>query len=181
GAVQVWGAIRPRTVEGRFDAFHSDHLTSFVGREEEAELLLRRWSRAKGSEGQVVLISGEPGIGKSRLTAVVLEEVSKEPHARLRCFCSPQRTNSALSPIIGHFERAAGLKHDDTAKAKLDKFDALLMRSATSPGDSALLAEMLSLSNDGRYPALAFDPQQRRQRTLEALITQIEVLSRVTP
>src|SRR5215472_14128011 len=135
GAVQVWAALRPRTVEGRFDAFHSDHLTSFVGREEEAELLLRRWSRAKGSEGQVVLISGEPGIGKSRLTAVVLEEVSKEPHARLRCFCSPQRTNSALSPIIGHFERAAGLKHDDSLKTKLDKLDTLLTQSATSPGD----------------------------------------------
>ena len=180
-AVQVWIALRPRTVEGRFDAFHSDDLTSFVGREEEAELLLRRWSRAKGGEGQIVLISGEPGIGKSRLTAVLLEEVSKEPHARLRWFCSPQRTDSALSPIIGHFERAAGLKHDDTVKTKLDKLDALLNRSATSPGDSALLAEMLSLSNDGRYPALAFDPQQRRQKTLEALVKQIEVLSRSAP
>jgi class 3 adenylate cyclase/predicted ATPase len=181
GSVQVWGALRPRTVEGRFDAFHGDQLTSFVGREEEAELLLRRWSRAKGGEGQVVLISGEPGIGKSRLTAVLLEEVSKEPHARLRCFCSPQRTNSALFPIIGHFERAAGLKHDDTVKAKLDKFDALLTRSETSPGNAALLAEMLSLSNDGRYPALALDPQQLRQKTLEALLNQIEVLSRSTP
>jgi class 3 adenylate cyclase/predicted ATPase len=181
GAVQVWGALRPRAVEGRFDAFHGDHLTSFVGREEEAELLLRRWSRARGGEGQVVLVSGEPGIGKSRLTAVLLDEVSKEPHARLRCFCSPQRTNSALSPIIGHFERAAGLKHDDTVKAKLDKLDGLLTRSASSPGDSALLAEMLSLSNDGRYPAIVLDPQQRRQRTLEALVSQIEVLSRSTP
>jgi class 3 adenylate cyclase/predicted ATPase len=181
GPVQAWAAIRPATVEGRFDAFHGDNLTSFVGREEEAELLLRRWSRAKGGEGQVVLVSGEAGIGKSRLTAVLLDHVGKEPHARLRCFCSPQRTNSALSPITGHFERAAGLRHDDIVKAKLDKLDALLTRSATSPGDSALIAEMLALSNDGRYPVLTLDPQQRRQRTLEALVTQIEVLSRSTP
>ncbi|WP_426409744.1 AAA family ATPase [Bradyrhizobium ganzhouense] len=181
GAVQVWAALRPTSVEGRFEAFHRSDLTSLVGRDEESQLLLRRWSRAKDGEGQIVLVCGEPGIGKSRLTAALLEEVSKEPHARLRCFCSPQRTNSALSPVIGHFERAAGLKHDDTIKTKLDRFDALLLRSATSPIDSALLAEMLSLSNDGRYPALTFDPQQRRQKTLEALLNQIEALSRSTP
>jgi class 3 adenylate cyclase/predicted ATPase len=181
GAVQIWAAVRPTSVEGRFDAFHRSDLTSLVGRDEESQLLLRRWSRAKDGEGQAVLVCGEPGIGKSRLTAALLEEVSKEPHARLRCFCSPQRTNSALSPVIGHFERAAGLKHDDTMKTKLDRLDTLLMRSATSPIDSALLAEMLSLSNDSRYPALTFDPQQRRQRTLEALLNQIEALSRSTP
>src|SRR5262249_2956494 len=149
GAVQVWAPLRPTSVEGRFEAFHHSDLTSFVGRDEESQLLLRRWSRAKGGEGQVVLVSGEPGIGKSRLTAVLLEEVSKEAHARLRCFCSPQRTNSALSPITGHFERAAGFKHDDSLKTKLDKFDGLLNQSATSPTDSALLAEMLALPNDG--------------------------------
>ncbi|WP_426406857.1 AAA family ATPase [Bradyrhizobium ganzhouense] len=181
GAVQVWAAGRPTSVEGRFEAFHRRDLTSLVGRDEESQLLLRRWSRSKDGEGQVVLVCGEPGIGKSRLTAALLEEVSKESHARLRCFCSPQRTNSALSPVIGHFERAAGLKHDDTMKTKLDRLDTLLLQSATSPIDSALLAEMLSLSNDGRYPALAFDPQQRRQRTLEALLNQIEALSRSTP
>jgi len=179
--VQVWAAIRPGTAEGRFEAFHADNLTSFTGREEEADLLLRRWSRAKGGEGQVVLVSGEPGIGKSRLTAVLLDHVASEPHARLRCFCSPQRTNSALSPIIGHFERASGLKHDDTVKTKLDRLDALLTRSATAAGNSALLAEMLSLPNDGRYPTLALDPQQRRQKTLEALVNQIEALSRSAP
>jgi len=181
GPVNVWAALRPATVEGRFEAFHRDDLTVFVGREEESELLLRRWSRAKEAEGQVVLISGEAGIGKSRLTGALLQQIDKEPHARLRCFCSPQRADSALYPIVGQLERAAKLKHDDSVKGKLDKLDAVLARSATSPIDSALFAELLSLPNDGRYPALSFDPQQRRQRTLEAFVTQVETLSRAEP
>jgi predicted ATPase len=134
--------------------------TALVGREEECELLLRRWSRANGGEGQVVLLSGEAGIGKSRLTATVLERLANDPHTRLRYFCSPQHTDSALYPIIGQMERAAGLAHGDTVQAKLDKLDALLARTSTSIEDAALLAEMLSLRNDGRYPALAVDPQQ---------------------
>jgi predicted ATPase len=94
-------------VESRFDALHTTNLTALVGREEESELLLRRWSRAKSGEGQVVLLSGEAGIGKSRLTAAVLERLAAEPHTRLRYFCS-QRADSAFHPIIGQMERAAG-------------------------------------------------------------------------
>lgn len=181
GPVNVWAALRPATVEGRFEAFHRDDLSVFVGREEESELLLRRWSRAKEAEGQVVLISGEAGIGKSRLTGTLLQQIEKEPHARLRCFCSAQRTDSALYPIVGQLERAAKLKHDDSVKAKLDKLDTVLARSATAPVDSALFAELLSLPNDGRYPVLSFDPQQRRKKTLEAFVTQVETLSRSEP
>jgi predicted ATPase len=96
------------------------------------------------------LISGEPGIGKSRLTAALLEAVASETHTRLRDFCSPQHTDSALYPIISQFERAAGFTHDDTSQAKLDKLDTLLTGSATSAQDAALIAEMLSLPNDGR-------------------------------
>jgi class 3 adenylate cyclase/predicted ATPase/tRNA A37 threonylcarbamoyladenosine biosynthesis protein TsaE len=181
GAVHVWAALRPAAVESRFDAFHGEDLASFVGREEESELLLRRWSKSKGGEGQVVLLSGEAGIGKSRLTAALLEQIGEEPHARLRCFCSPQHTVSALYPIIGQLERGAELAHDDSLRAKLDKLDSLLARSETSPDDSALLAELLSLQNDGRYPALTLEPQQRRQRTLEALLTQVVALARSQP
>ena len=99
GAVRAWAALRPASVESRFDAMHATGLTELVGREEELELLLRRWSKAKSGEGQVVLLSGEPGIGKSRLTAALLERVAAEPHTRLRNFCSPQHTDSALYPI----------------------------------------------------------------------------------
>jgi hypothetical protein len=179
--VRAWVALRASSVESRFEALHPSGLTALVGREEETELLLRRWSRAKSREGQVVLISGEAGIGKSRLTAALLESLAPEPHTRLRYFCSPQHTDSAFYPIIGQMERAAGLLYDDTSQQKLDKLDALLAQTSTSIQDAALIAEMVSLPNDGRYPALELTPQQRRQKTLEALTAQMETLSRQKP
>jgi predicted ATPase/class 3 adenylate cyclase len=181
GVVRAWAVLRPASVESRFDALHTTGLTELVGREEEFELLLRRWSKAKTSQGRVVLLSGEPGIGKSRLTAAVLERIAAEQHTRLRYYCSPQHTDSALYPIISQMERAARFTHDDAAQAKLDKLDELLAQSFTPRQDAALLAEMLSLPNDGRYPILELDPQQRRQKTLEALTAQMEVLSRHNP
>ena len=179
--VQAWTALRPSLVEGRFEALHSSGLMPLVGREEELELLLRRWSRAKSGEGQVVLISGEAGIGKSRLTAELLERLAREPHTRLRNFCSPQHTDSALYPIISQLERAAGFAHDDTPEAKLNKLAALLAQSATSPPDAALIATILSLPNDGRYPSLELPPPERRQRTLFALVSQVVAFSTQNP
>ena len=181
GPVRAWAALRESSAEGRFEAFHTSGLTELVGRQEELELLLRRWSNAKTGEGQVVLLSGEAGIGKSRLTAALLERLAAEPHTRLRYFCSPQRTASALYPIISQIERAAGFTHEDTGKAKLDKLDAVLALASTSKQDAALFAEMLSLPNDGRYATLDLTSEQRRQRTLEALGSQIEALSRSNP
>src|SRR6185312_616964 len=137
--------------------------------------------RARTGEGQVVLLSGEPGIGKSRLTAALLERLASERHTRLRYFCSPQHTDSALYPIISQMERAAGFAYDDTVRARLDKLDVLLAQSFTSAEDTALLAEILSLPNAGRYPTLELAPQQRRQKTLEALTGQLEALARLTP
>jgi predicted ATPase len=160
---------------------HAAALTALVGREEECELLLRRWSKAKTGDGQVILISGEAGIGKSRLTAALMEHIAAEPHTRARYFCSPLHTDSALYPIIGQMERAAGLTHDDAPHAKLHKLDVLLAQTSTSIEDASLFAEMLSLPNDGRYPALDLIPQQRRQRTLDALISQLEALARQSP
>jgi predicted ATPase len=160
---------------------HASGLTDLVGRDEELELLLRRWSKAKTGEGQVVLLSGEAGIGKSRLTAALLESIASEPHTRLRYFCSPQHTDSAFYPIIGQMERAAGFAHDDAPEAKLGKLDAVLALTSTSEQDAALLVDMLSLPNDGRYPTLDLTPEQRRQRTLQALVSQMEVLAGQTP
>jgi predicted ATPase/class 3 adenylate cyclase len=180
-SVRAWAALQARSVESRFEALHTSGLTALVGREEEIELLLRRWARAKTGEGQVVLIAGEAGIGKSRLTAALLERLASEPHTRLRYFCSPQHTDSALYPIIGQTERAAGLRYDDSPQVRLDKLDALLAQTSTSIEGVALFAEMLSLANDGRYPARDLPPEQRRQRTLEALTSQLAKLARQNP
>jgi len=176
---RAWAALRTRSIESRFEALHEGGLTDLVGREEELELLTRRWTRAKSSEGQVVLLSGEPGIGKSRLIAALLERLASEPHERLRHFCSPQHTDSALYPIISQIERAAGYAHDDTPQAKLDKLDALLAQNSRL--DAALFAEMLSVPNDGRYPKREQTPQQRRQGILEALTARLEKLSSQHP
>ena len=117
GPARAWAVLRASSAEGRFEAMHATELTDLVGREEEFDLLLRRWSKAKTGEGQVVLLSGEAGIGKSRLTAALLERLASEPYTRLRYFCSPQHTDSALYPIIRQMERAAGFAHDDSAFA----------------------------------------------------------------
>ena len=181
GAIRAWTALRPAAVESRFEALHATGLTDLVGRDEELELLLRRWAKAKSGDGQVVLLSGEAGVGKSRLTAALLERIAAEPHRRLRYFCSPQHTDSAFYPIIGQLERAAGLKREDSSQTKLDKLDAVLAQVSTSREDAALLAELLSLPNDGRYPALDLTPQQRRQKTIDALSAQMVGLSRIDP
>jgi predicted ATPase len=177
GPVRSWAALRPSSIASRFEALHASGLTALVGREEELELLSRRWARAKTGEGQVVLLSGEAGIGKSRLTAALLERLAAEPHTRLRYFCSAQHTDSALYPIISQMERAAGLAHDDTPQAKLDKLEVVLAQTSTRIEGVALFAE----PNDGRYPAIELTPEQRRQRTLEALTEQLAGLASQNP
>ena len=180
GPEKAWVVLRANPV-GRFDAFHTTGVTELVGRQEELDLLLRRWTKAAAGGGQVVLLSGEPGIGKSRLIAALSEHPATQPHTRLRYFCSPQHTDSALYPIISQLERAAGFTHEDNPPTKLDKLDVLLAKSFTPKSDAALFADLLSLPNNGRYPTIEMSPQQRRQRTLEALINQIVALAEQSP
>jgi len=178
---RAFAVFRARSIESRFEALHTGGLSALVGREEEIEILLRRWAKARSGEGQIVLLGGEAGIGKSRLTAALMERLVDEPHIRLRYFCSPQHVDSAFHPIVAHIERAAGIVRDDGLREKLDKLDLLLHQTSTSKQDSALLAEVLSLPNDGRYPAFEITPQLRRQRTLETLVAQIAALTRQNP
>jgi class 3 adenylate cyclase len=136
-SVRAWAALRESLVESRFEALHPSGLSTLVGREEECELLFRRWRRAKAGEGQVVLLSGEPGIGKSRLTAELQERFRDEPHIRLRHFCSLQHRDSALYPFIAQLERAAGFEREDDAAARLDKLEAVLARSGQVKAERA--------------------------------------------
>ena len=141
--------------------------TPLVGREEEIELLLRRWQQAKRGDGCVVLISGEAGIGKSRIAQTVVARLSGEPHIRLRYFCSPHHQDSALYPTISRLERAAGFRREDTAEQRLDKLEALLAQATNDLSEAApLIADLLSIPTGERYPALDLTPQKRKENTL---------------
>ncbi|WP_083754643.1 adenylate/guanylate cyclase domain-containing protein [Bradyrhizobium murdochi] len=179
--IAAWQVAGKTTVTSRSHALQSCDVLPLIGRDEEMELILSRWKRAKGGEGQVVLLSGEAGIGKSRLAVALLEQLAREPHIRLQYFCSPQHTDSTLYPVIGEMSRAAGFAHDDSQQAKTDKLDALLAQSSTPSEHAALFAEMLSLPSDGRYPPVEVEPQLRREKTLKALGSHIEALARIHP
>ena len=177
-----WQVLAESTVASRFEALHPAALTPLVGREEEIELPLRRWRQAKGGDGQVVLLSGEPGIGKSRLAAVLLERLQNEPHTRLRCFCSPNHTKSALHPVIAQLAHAAGFGREDSAAAKRQKLEALLARSAAPPEEAALFAELLSLpAVEGDAAVRGLTPRQKRERSFAALLRQLAALAQVSP
>jgi predicted ATPase len=177
---RAWRVLGEIVVASRFEALRSSR-TPLIGRGEELHLLLRRWQQAKGGEGQVVLLAGEPGIGKSRLAVALLERLKAEPHARISFPCSPHLSHSPLAPAINHLERAAGFRRGDTLQQKRDRLEALLAPSSPTLEERVLLAELLSLSTGGAPAAIQASPQQRKQRTLAALIRQFEVLTQQTP
>jgi len=175
--VHAYEVLRASAGESRFEALRAEQ-TPLVGRQEEIGVLHRRWQQAKAGEGQVVLFLGEPGIGKSRIGAALLEQLASEPQVRLRYFCSPYHTTSPLHPFISQLEHAAGFAPDDPPRVKLDKLEALLAPSTKNLAEDApLIAELLSLSTEERYPPLKLSPQQKKQRTLAALLGQLEGLA----
>jgi class 3 adenylate cyclase/tetratricopeptide (TPR) repeat protein len=173
----AWRVLGESPEVGRFAALRSGR-SPLIGRDEEVELLMRRWKQAKSGEGRVVLISGEPGIGKSRLTVALSECIGNEPHTRLRHFCSPHYQDSALHPFIVQLERAAEFARDDTSDGKLGKLRALLA-PGTRDEDFALLSELLSLPSSAAD--LNLGPRRKRETLLNAFLSQLEAESRRQP
>jgi class 3 adenylate cyclase/predicted ATPase len=179
--IDAWQVIGTSAVDSRFEALRGT-MTPLVDREEEVDLLMRRWQQAKSGNGCIVLMSGEPGIGKSRIVQTILERLSSEPHTRLRYFCSPHHQDNALYPYITHLERAAGFIRGDTSEQRLDKLEALLAQGTNDVSDVApLFAELLSIPTGARYPPLNLNSKKRKQKMLRAKIAQIEGLSARRP
>ena len=170
------------SADGRFEALHGQRVTPLIGREHELAMLLERWSWAKDGDGQVVLIAGEAGIGKSRLLHALREKLAGEPHFALSHFCSAYHTNSALYPVVAQLERAAGFASHDEPGDRLAKLEALLTQGAEQLDEAApLVGALLGVPTDERYHALNFSPQRQKQRTLEVLIEQLAGLARERP
>jgi class 3 adenylate cyclase/predicted ATPase len=181
-ALRAYYVIGEGQAEDRFEALHGAGLAPLVGRVQELALLLERWERAKDGEGQVVLLTGEPGIGKSRLLRALRENLANEPFLPLSHYCSPFHQTSALHPVVDLFERAAQFARDDAPPRKLDKLEALLARGIADVSEAApLIAALLSIPADGRYPPLSISPQRQKERTLEVLQDQLAGLARREP
>ena len=178
---RAWAVLAPSAVESCFDALRGTKLSAFVGRAQETRRLLGLWDAAKSGRGQVVVLSGEAGVGKSRLAAELLGRVADEPQFRLRYYCSPHYRESAFHPVIRQMERIAGFSREDSPAAKRDKLDAMLAQTATPPEDGALFADMLSLPDGSRQLPPDAAPERRRRMVMRALVGRIETLARERP
>ena len=179
--VRAWQVLGSDAAESRFEALRAAG-APLVGRDDETSLLLRRWEQAKAGKGRVVLLSGEAGVGKSRLTQVLLELSAPERHARLRYFCSPHHQDSALHPLIGQLNHAAGIRRADADAVRLAKLEAVIAQATDSPREVLpLLADLLGIAPGDRHPAIDLPPPVRKARTLEAPLTLIEGLAARCP
>jgi class 3 adenylate cyclase/tetratricopeptide (TPR) repeat protein len=180
--IAVWRVAGEAGSESRFEAHRAQRLTPLIGRDDEVEILIRRWRRARQGEGQVVLITGEPGIGKSRLAATLRESIDQEPHTRLTYQCSPHHTDSAFHPVIRQLEHAAGIRPEQGPAERLDRLEMLLRPSSDALEEQvALLASLLAIPTDGRHPASQLGAQELKERTFRALDRQLEGLATVRP
>ena len=180
--IRVWQVVGDRGMANRFEALRGLGELPLIGRDEEFSLLLSRWERARAGEGQLVLLSGEPGIGKSRLVQALLDHLADQVLIRLRYYASPYHTNSALYPIITQLERAAGITLDDATTIKLEKLEAVLGRACQHVAEvMPLIAALLSIPYQERYSPLNMTPQAQRAQTFKALLEQLEGLASVQP
>ena len=180
--IRVWQPISSRQMESRFEAEHRAHVLSPFGRDEQIELLMRRWRSAKNGEGRAVLLTGEPGIGKSHIAQALEALVQAEPHVTLYYFCSSHHTNSALSPFIRELERAAEFDRSDSPATKWSKLEAWLTKYGLAVEHGiALLSNLLSLPPDVRYPLPAMSPQKQKDATLSALLVQLQQMAATQP
>ncbi|HEX2114617.1 MAG TPA: adenylate/guanylate cyclase domain-containing protein, partial [Alphaproteobacteria bacterium] len=180
--VQAWRVVGESPSEDRFTAFHATALTDLVGREREIDLLVDRWTLASSGEGQVALLSGEPGIGKSRVAQALRERIAGQPYLRLHHSCSPHHQNSALYPIIARIEHAAGFSRDDSAVSKVGKLEKLMrLADATDSETVAAFAALLGLLPEDQVTAHARNAEQQKAKMFKALLTQLEGLARQKP
>lgn len=176
GETAAYAISGERAAESRFEARSAGDVSEMVGRDHELALMEERWSRAKAGEGQLVLLSGEAGIGKSRISRAMIDAVAREDHIRLNYQCSPYHIDSSLYPAIQQLTFACGIGAGDSNDEKLDKLEAVLLE------DSApLIASLMGLDGEHRYGPLGLTPQQQRARTLEALVGQLIALSHKKP
>jgi class 3 adenylate cyclase/predicted ATPase len=180
--VRVWRALRERKTESRFDAVRSRNLTQLVGRASEFTRLMELWATTCKGSGAVALVSGEAGIGKSRLCRALLDAVKGDEHYAMRYQCSPHHMQSPFYPIINQLEHAADFERDDDDDTKLDKLGLLLSQSGVdSKADLPLFAALLSIPAEHRHPLPELSPTSLRERTIKALIRHLLALAARKP
>jgi predicted ATPase/class 3 adenylate cyclase len=178
GETPAFAVVGERASESRFEARSSKEMSPLIGRDHELALMLERWNRAKAGEGQAILLTGEAGIGKSRLTRGMIDALAGDPHTRISYQCSPYHSDSPLYPTIQQLTFAAGFAPDDTNDDKLDRLEKLMIGAEA---DRPLLAALLGIDFEARYGRLDLMPQQQRTRTLDACVRQLTTLAAQRP